>query len=300
MFAKRNSITLASIWVILLLVGIFWYTKDTRTLVHLMEQKIALSKKLATSQETIEKLKGVEDNYNQLSEQWENLPKKLISADEPSFSLSYINWIMQKNHLEIYFDFVLNQKKQLDNYTRFVYTISGEGDYRDIYKFIWYLTHEPILYKINSIDLRRSEKESDLLKFTMKLQGFTVESQSELFTDVGNLQEVSSSSIRVQRDVFSPLIRPKPVVNRVAKPPKPKLPPKLPGQIDVEKATLKAVTSNSIFIQEGRSGLKELKVGDSVYLGRLVRINHSSNEAEFVITKFGRSQRVVLGIDYRK
>jgi hypothetical protein len=269
--------------------------------VKLNKEANSLLIQLRKSQEEIRRLTDIEKKHEALKAQSLSLSKKIISADEPSFSLSYINWIMSKNNLNIDFDFVLNEKKNLGQYTKFVYTLTGEGTYNDIYNLIWRLTYEPILYNIISITLKKTKGDSNLLKFNIRLEGFTVESEFEIIEDLAQLRSTNHKVVGIQKDIFMPLVKPERVV--VTKAPrkiKPKLPPKLPGQIDVEKATLKAVTNNSIFITEGKSGLVELKVGDSVYLGRLVKINQKTNEAEFVISKFGKTQRIVLGIDYRR
>ncbi|MFQ6113251.1 MAG: hypothetical protein ACE5NG_04075 [bacterium] len=300
MFARRNSLTLAALWILLLIIGVFWYVKDTRKLVYVHKEQRNLSNLLSKSQEEIKRLTEVEKIHDELREQWLNAPKVIISADEPSFSLSYINWISSINNLTLDYDFVLNEKKKSGNFTKFVYTLSGEGTYNDIYKLIWYLTYEPILYKINSINLSRPNSNSELLKFSVKLQGFTVDSESEISEEFSQKSSTNGKTVRPQYDIFSPLVKPKPVAVKAPKPEKAKLPPKLPGQIDVEKATLKAVTNNSIFISEGSGAVVELKIGDPVYLGRLVGINQKTNEAEFIITKFGKSQRIILGIDHRK
>jgi len=295
MFAKRNSITLAAIWLILLLVGIFLYVKDTRRLVEAMHQKVTLSTKLESSQHEIARLKGIEDEHSKLSQLWLSMPKKIVSADEPSFSLSYFNWIMTRYRLVVDFDFELNQIKQLDSYTKYVYTLNGESAYGEILRLIWHITHEPILYRINSIRLN-STGDPQLLSFSIELEGYAMNDELEI-AEFSELSPASYASLPVQHDIFAPIIKPKPkrVVAEA-----PKLPPKLPGQIDVELASLQAVTSNSIFIADPGNGVKELKVGDAVYLGRLVRIDTQRNEAEFRITKFGKTQRITLGINYRK
>jgi len=300
MFAKRNAFTLALIWIAILAAGLFWYFRDGGKLQEIKQKEKQLQTQLKESQQQVKRLTQVESVHDEINEKWSHSPKRIIAADEPSFTLSYLNWIMTSNNLDIFYDFVLNGKRENEDCTTFNYTLTGEGGYNDIYKMIWYLTYEPILYKIDALALNRA---ADLLKFTMKLQGFTVDSSgTELQDDLSGLQRLSQTNgVARQRDVFEPLIKPRPVVRSTPRPKsKPTLPPKQPGEIDVEKATLKAVTPNSIFISEGGSGLKELKIGDPVYLGRLVSINQQRNEAEFLITKFGRTQTVVLRIDERK
>ena len=297
MFAKRNSLTLAVVWLMLLTVGIVWYTKDARQLVDVLEQEKKIKKSLATSQAQIARLTQVETMHEKLSEQWSDSPKRIISAEEPAFTLSYINWIVSSNELDIYYDFVLNEKIKSGDYTKFVYTLTGEGTYNDINKMIWCLTYEPILYKINNITLRRSNENSELLRFNLKLQGFTVESQIETAEDFNHVGLSSIDDYQDQHDIFEPLVRL--ATAKRSDRLRNALPPKQPGQIDVEKASLKAVTNNSVFLSEGNTGLIELKVGDEVYLGRLIDINQEVNEAQFLINKSGKSQRITLRINER-
>ena len=297
MFAKRNSITLAALWLILLIIGVFWYINDTRSLVAMMKDQVELSSALKESQKEIKRLVTIEKKHSELNDRWLISEKKIISADEPAFSLSYINWIMSRNNLPIDFDFTLNSKCKEKNHTTFVYTLNGEGSYNNIMRLIWYLTYEPILYQINSISLRRTSKGQDFLIFNIKLRGYSVENELEL-DGYSELTPTLQTNIESHHDIFNPLVKPQPkIVKREVV--KRTLPPKKPGEVDVEKATLKAITSNSIFITHG-GGLKELKVGDAVYLGKLIGINQGTNEATFVITKFGRSQSITLALDYRK
>lgn len=298
MFAKKNSLTLAVLWILLLLVGSFWYVKDTHKLVAALDEESKTKALLTQSQHEIKRLTEVQTTHERLKEKWLNASKIIVSADEPSFTLSYVNWIMSTNNLIIDFDFVLNQKKQMGDHTEFIYTLSGEGSYNDIHNLIWHLTYGPILYQINVLDLKKNDYDSDNLRFSVKLQGYTVDSQSNLNDDF-DFRDNGRKQVTVQRDVFEPLVKPKTVLVRKSKPKKPKLPEKQPGQIDVEKATIKAITNNSVFMSEGRSGLVEIKIGDPVYLGNLVNIDHEANKAMFLITKFGKTQQVTLGIDQR-
>lgn len=298
MFARRNTITLAAIWLILLIAGVFLYIKDTRKLVDVMKTQVELGQELQSSRKEVKKLIDVEKRHGELSSQWLNSKKKIISADEPAFSLSYVNWIMSKNNLLIDFDFKLNKTSQSEKHIDFVYTVTGEGRYSDILKFVWFLTYEPILYQINAINLSRTSDSNEFLKFSITLQGYSVQSELELDGYAELTPTNVAPSVR-KADVFNPLVKPKPkkVVRKVEKP---KLPPRLPGQVDVEKATLKVVTSNSIFISDDVNKMVELQVGAAVYLGSLIAINQTTNEATFVISKFGQSQTVILGLDYRK
>ncbi len=302
MFARKNSATLLIIWILLLALGSFWYFTDANNLVGAIKEEQRLSTVLKQSQTEVSRLTKVENIHGEVTTKWQQSPKRIISADEPSFTLSYLNWIMSSYNLNIYYDFVLNSKRKSGDVTKFAYTLAGEGTYNDINRLIWHLTYEPILYQIESISLRPSGKDSEFIRFNMKLQGFTVDSQSDINENFSEYQLTDASAYVAQHDVFKPLVKERIIKNIEvrAKPKKPTLPKKKPGEIDVRKASIKAVTANSVFISEGGSGVKELRIGDAVYLGRLVAIYQQSGKAEFIITKFGISEKITLSIDPRK
>ena len=305
MFAKKNSLTIAVIWLILLCTGVIWYFSDTSTLKKIHKKIGTFEEKLADSQSKVKRLTEVETLHKEISAKWQNRPKRIITAEEPSSTISYLYKIISDHNLNIYYDFVLNDKKEVKKVTKFNFTIKGEGPYEDIYRMIWYLTYEPILYKINSLTLKKHDQNSDYLRFTMKLRGFSVASAPDSLeaNSVSNFRLTNFNRTTRQHDIFTPLITTTPKVVAKKTPtvkPRPKLPPRLPGQIDVEKASLKAVTSNSIFISQGKSGVKQLKVGDTVYLGKLVAIDQQKNQAIFVIDKLGKRKKITLSLDERK
>lgn len=305
MFAKRNSATLAIIWLLILIVGIFWYFRDSRRLSEAVAEEKQVRTTLAESQSEVRRLTDVETIHRELKEKWEGAPKRIISAEEPAFTLNYLSWLVNSNNLNIYYDFVVNARKETDDVTQFTYTLTGEGPYDDVNKLIWHLTYQPVLYIVNNIGLSRRSRDSDYVGFNMKLNGFTVDRKSETYDQVEDFEGRRLPSPGRIHDIFKPVIQPKPVARTTAPPKrvapsKPQLPARKPGEIDVSKASLKAVTPGSVFIADETGKVKQLELGASVYLGRLVRINQERNEAEFILTKFGKQERVVLSIDARK
>jgi len=301
MFAKKNSVTLAAIWAVLTIIGAYWYFSNANDLVGAVNEEKALQNALLDSQKKVRRLTQVEKIHADVNLQWKQAKKRIISADEPSFTLSYLNWIVATYSLNIYYDFVLNQQQKSADVTTFAYTLTGEGSYNDINRLIWHLTYEPILYIVESVNLRPNT-DGEFVRFTMRLKGYSVDSKSEMLENFSEYQLSDVSTYQGQHDVFKPLIL-KPPVDVAARnkiPEKPTLPKKQPGEIDVAKASLKAVTASSIFISEGSGEMKQLRVGDSVYLGRLSEIDQNAGKAEFVLVKFGVSETVTLTIDQRK
>jgi len=300
-FAKRNSLTIAIIWLILLVTGSIWYVSDLSTLDRLRKEIVTAEKQLATSQSNVRRLTRVETIHREVTNKWHSRPKRIITAEEPSTTISYLYRIISEHNLNIYYDFVLQDKKHVDNVTKFNFTLSGEGPYEDIFKMVWFLTYEPILYKINALALRNRDPESGYLRFIIKLQGFSVDTGSDSLQNTSQFRLTDFTGAGRLHDVFAPLVRqtPTPKQRKLTRDAGPKLPSKLPGEINVEHASLKAVTNSSIFISEGSSGVKELRVGDKVYLGRLVEIDLTTNTAVFLLNKLGRQQRVTLSLSER-
>lgn len=304
MFARRNSLTLALIWIIMLAVGVFWYYSDAENLLVAVAEEQQLKLDLQKSQAEVKRLTEVKSTHDKMADQWRNSSKRIISADEPSFTLSYLNLIMSTFNLNIYYDFILNSKAKNGDVTTFTSTIAGEGPYDDLNQLVWHLTYQPILYLIESFAISQST-EPDFVKFSMKIKGFTVDSKSEINEDFSEFQRMVAGGYTRQNDIFRPLLAKKPKAVASTKPSQfkpivPTLPKKKPGEVDVQTASLKAVTPSSVFISDRGIGMKELKVGDSVYLGRLVAIDQQKGEAEFRLNKLDKMETIILRIDQRQ
>ncbi len=296
MFARRNSLTLAVVWIIFLSVGSFWYFRDANRLLGALSEQAETRETLKRSRTEIGRLTVVETAHDTLNSQWQKAPKRIISADEPSFTLAYLNWILTANKLNIYYDFVLNSKNESQNVIKFTYTLTGEGSYDDINRLIWHLTYEPILYQIQSLNLRVGAEEG-FRRFTMTLEGYSVKGQASVDENFSESAGGVALGYKRQGDIFRAIAG-----KRVARSKTREvnaLPKKKPGEIDISKASLKAVTPNAVFISEAGGPLKQVRVGDRVYLGNLVAINQQKNQAEFMISKRGRAERVILTIDGR-
>jgi hypothetical protein len=102
--------------------------------------------------------------------------------------------------------------------------------------------------------------------------------------------------------LFPPVIEVKPEPRAVAPrpvveaPPKPKEPP---GLLDVETATLLAITKDKAYLRAKDGKVVPLKVGDQVRRGRLTRLEPSRNQAEFQLeNESGSSRMFQLTIEY--
>lgn len=300
MYETRNSLTIAALVLVVGTAGFLWYRREASQLDRLQARHLDLNKELRLAREAAEKLPGVEKQHAAIQQTWKQAPKKILAVDEPSFSLYYLNWLVAAYDIPIDFDFALNRRAQQGAYTVYTYSVQGEGSYADVYRFIWYITKNPVLYQIRSLEIRQAGT-SSRLRFVLELEGYSM-------NRAGSLEPATASSFKSQLvgetvtsiyDAFAipRSLRPR---RRVSPPPRPTLPPRPPDLIDVEKASLQAVTQSTVYLRDENGNLVTLSVGDRVYLGRLTRVDLSANEAEFVLNKLGTVQKVILGLGYRK
>jgi hypothetical protein len=299
MHSKRNTITLAVLLVMLLTVGALWYSKLRGQVAYLQKKNEKLAVQFHGSNQVVETLASVESLYTDLRAKWNEAEKKILAVDEPALTVSYINWLVQENHLDMSFDFVLNELNIQENISTFSFTLNGESNYRDLYSFIWTLTNNTLLYKIEDLDVVYKESEQNRLSFKLTVRGYFIDKEWELDKDIDFATLKTRDHQKKFFDVFRATI-PRPA--KVEKPSEEEQKKKVePDVIDLEKASLKALANNMVYLQVGGKGLETLKIGDRVKNGRLQSIDRRHSEAIFMITtKETGTKTVILGLGYRR
>ena len=300
MYARRNSITIGIVWIILLVIGVFWHSKENKKTKQLKVTQKELSQQLDGSLEIIKTLEGVQNQYRILKEKWDFSPKQIIAAEEPSFSLEYLNWLVNHHNFALEFDFVLKNVTDNGDMVTFSFLLSGEGSYHDLFRLIWFLTENPLLYQIESFSVNQGRDDRNQIDFKMEIKGFSLKQKL-----VGQ-QEFSFDAMKplaqniMFHDAFKPANRPAPsrqpanMFRRETPKVKPKSVDK--GLVDIETATLQAVANGRVYIKDKRNKLITLKVGDKVRSGSLIKINQKKIEVEFVLG----NRTVNLGLGYKK
>ena len=304
MYAKRNSITIGILWVLLLAIGIFWYSQENKKIKILKVKNKQLSQQLDGSLEIAQALEGVEQKYRFLREKWDLSPKQIIAVEEPSFSLDYLNWLVNQHNFALEFDFELKNITDNGDIVTFRFLLTGESSYHDLFRLIWYLTKNPLLYQIESFRINQSQNEKNVIEFKMELKGFTLtqklDRQREFAFD--SMQPLAENVMFY--DSFKPLNRVEPVrkAANVFRKETPQITPKPvdKGLVDIESATLQAVANGRVYIKNKNNKLLTMRVGDKVQSGTLTRINQKKSEVEFVLEKAGGARTVTLGLGYKK
>ena len=298
MYAKRNSLTILVFLVLFSGLGFLWYRSEARELETASKKNKEMNAQLHGSLEVAETLLKVKTRRDSLQRAWEASPKKILNADEPAFSLSYINWLIRAHDLNIDFDFYLNEKKVQKEFTAFSYTLSGEGDYRNICSLLWYITYNPLLYHIKSVNFKRSDNDVKFLNFVIMFEGYSMNKDWEVDNELSMVSRDLDWETELGYDAFASLIpveQPKPVVTVKAAPPKPQEDPNL---LDVEKATLLAITNDKAYLRAKDGKVVPLKIGDPVRRGRLTRLDQQNNQVEFQLETESGSRPLRLNIEY--
>ncbi len=287
-YKLRNIVVLATLCFLLLAVSgyivFYHYPKKINT----VEKKIASLKKQIAS------LEGVEEEYNNIDkiikekeQRLANLDKRVVPAVTPSESYRYLISILKYSGV-MDFDMLYQGTADGKGYKYNIYNIKGEGPFHKIYEFVTYLEKGPLFYKIEKLNLRMVETKDEETRMYQIVIPFEMEIWA-LYADVPDLPPIRRSLASVK-------------VPRASNPFYPYVYSDLPANLDelpeVERAELKAIVSDKVFIQDAEGKIHELKEGDKVYLGYLKQIKSEDNEAEFILNKGGIVEKFSLFIRF--
>jgi hypothetical protein len=287
-YKLRNIVVLGVLC--LLLFGISGYI----VFYHYPSKIKTAEKKIASLRKQIANLGGVEQEYNNIDkiiqekeQRLANLDKRVVPAVTPSESYRYLISILNYSGM-LDFDMLFQGTREGNGYKYNVYNIKGEGPFYVIYEFITYLEKGPLFYKIERLNLRMVEdKDKETMMYKIIIP-FEMEIWA-LFADVPDLPPIKRTLASVR-------------VPRVTNPFYPFIYSNLPANVDslpeVERADLKAIVNDRIFLADADGMIHELKEGDRVYLGYLKRIDADNNEAEFILNKGGIIERFSLHIRF--
>ncbi len=301
MYAKRNSFTILAVLLLLSGLGYFWYRHEAQKLTQTGMKSKQLTTQLRGALEVAETLVNVTAERDELRGRWQQAPKKLLNTEEPAFSLSYINWLINQHSLNLDFDFYLNERRARKEYTAFSYTLSGEGDYYNVCALVWYVTRSPLLYQIKSVNYRRNDNDPKMLNFTVMFEGYSMNKDWEVNSELTMTSPPLNWAAEFEYDAFNSL---RPVMAEIktpvvsVSPMKPAKPPEPPGLVEVESATLLSIAGGAAYVRSKDGKVTPMRVGQQVRRGSLTRIDAQNNVAEFTLETDGGTRTVRLKIEY--
>lgn len=292
-YALRNTIVLAAFLAIIFSVG-FYLTKIVQPgqKKKLQAEVVKLDKTIAQRPAVEAELKSSKEKLATMKERYSKRFKVIPSNDTTALTYAYLNRVMRASGL-VKFDMIYQGAKNLKQWGYNTYNLKGETSYRNLFKFIWYLEHARLLYKIGKMTLTGHEVKDEETGRTQTIIPFTMDLLAYYSSVAGVSSEKTGADPTFYRTVNPGLNFLRPLISTEP-------PPNVEGLVDVERSDLKAVMADKVFIVDQNGMGHILKVGDRVYLGYLTKIDPSQNEAEFTLNKGGIIDRVDLKVRFGK
>jgi len=282
----RNTIVLGVVFAVILGAGVFITTFSLpKKLVKINSEIKGIEVELQNTPDLANQYNVAAAALEEMKKHWETRSKEVPEKDITGETYGYLNQTMNVSG-EVKMDMTFVGPRNFGNYGYNVYTLKGEGAFRNLAKFIWYIESGRRLMKVSSLTLRGYESksaESDqtkiLILFDMELQAY-YSPMEELHDAPGELkpQETVLTS-----NPFYPLIMHE-------------IPAPTADEIEVERSILKAVIPGKAFIIDQKQRSQILEEGDKVYLGYVTRILPNEGKIECLLNKGGVAERFELTI----
>ena len=286
-YPVRNSLILGVLWLMILSGGMHWiYGHNAGEVKRLRLEEEKKHKRLGDLNVFTSAYDEIQEKYMKTEERWSRRAKVIPSEDDPAHTFAYLNDILSHRGAFLSFDFVFERRMDKGDFSYNSYTLSGEGDFRKLYNFIWYLENKRPLYKITALNVeeyrvKEEKKVRSRVKFTMAIDAY-FSPKSEL----GNA--VSMDGLRPRRLSTNPFL---PLIHEEA-------PKNTAGLFEVEGAKLRAVGHNRAFLEDRNRRLHTLKEGDKVFTGSVTAIRPERGEVEFTLNRVGILEKVFLEIPF--
>ncbi len=287
-YILRNTIVLGVLLGIILAIGFYFRSA------HLPKKIGTIQKQIQTIDAELQNTPDLVNQFNSLSEQlistkerWESRNKDIPPVNVTGETYNYINQLIGRSG-EIKLDMIFVGSNAAQNYGFNTYNLKGEAPFENLFRFIWYLENNRLLYKISSLALRGLEttnketKETELLVTYQIILDAYFSPISELYSSAGEHKLIPAT---LTTDPFAPLILRD-------------LPPNLDDLVEIERSDLKAVVPGKAFVIDQSNKMRALTEGDEVYLGYVTKVDPVLGRIECTLNKGGIIEKFELNIRY--
>ncbi|MDI6766496.1 MAG: hypothetical protein QME52_06710 [Bacteroidota bacterium] len=285
-YIVRNTIVLSVVFTLILAVGLFFTSFSLPKKLKVIESEInRIEIELQNTPDLVNQYNVVTAKLEEVKKNWETRNKDVPSKDITGETYGYFNRTMDISG-EIKMDMTYVGPRDFGNYGFNVYTLKGEGLFKNLYKFIWYTESGKRLFKISNITLRGYESKSVVTHDTKILVLFDMELQA-YYSSIPELNN-APGLLKVMQTIltmnpFHPLILHE-------------IPAPQHDEIEIERSTLNAVIPGKAFITDQNQKSRVLEEGDKVYLGYVTRILPNEGKIECLLNKGGVAERYELTI----
>jgi Tfp pilus assembly protein PilO len=225
---------------------------------------------LKANQEIADQLPMLTGTFEEASDYFNNYDKALYSSSNEDKVYDFIN-SLNRGLSFINFNFAFTDSTKQPKYGVMNMEISGEGKYRNLVNFVRGVELSKPLNKIKNVSITPILQENayDTVSFSFNLESYYDRSkilEKPTFDKSGGVYaSVHNPFFALIRDVR----------------------PNKDGKIDISQSHLAALGVKRAFLIDQNGVLRQLKIGDEVYLGSLRSINLKERTATFSINEGG-------------
>ena len=264
-YAVRNSIILLVVVVLIWIIGwLYLYLSYDRPAAELAEENAALATDLEDYQEQADQYDDVIEQHEQAIRELDNFPKQYVKYEEID---RIYDLIRRYNSGSTYteFDFSLSGGDPEEGSTGQI-SIDGRGDFSRLAAFIQTIESEPALVEISSLAINPQGDSEELTKVR-----YSMNLEVKLAEETSGRYDLLAGSVNRHRwsghNPFTPLIHDPKSNER--------------GLPDIRGGKLSGMTSDRVWVTKQNGQVVNLRVGDEVYLGRLIHIDTENRKADF-------------------
>lgn len=287
-YILRNTIVLGVLLGIILAVGFYFRSAHLPKKIGTIQQQIqVIETELQNTPDLVNQYNSLSEHLINTKERWESRNKDIPPINITGETYNYINQLIGISG-EIKLDMLYVGANHAQNYGFNTYNLKGEAPFENLFRFIWYLENNRLLYKISSMGLRGLEttnketNETELLVSYEIILNAYFSSIPELYSSAGEQKLIPTT---LTTDPFAPLV----LRN---------LPPNIDDLVEIERSDLKAVIPGKAFVIDQSNRMRALTEGDEVYLGYVTKVDPVLGRIECTLNKGGIIEKFELNIRY--
>jgi hypothetical protein len=261
------------------------------TMIRVPKQIMTLDDEIEKDQKTLQSTPDLANTFNTLDNQlkdmkshWETRSKDIPARDITGETYgNFIRLIDQSGEVKMDMRYVGPTSSRSFGYN--VYSLKGEAQYSNFFKFLWLVENGRRLYKISSLFVKEYETKDNngeskiLVTYEMEVQAY--------FSTIPELNIAPGQQVIIPMEVASNPFHPLILAD---------LPAPQPGEIEIERSELKAIIPGKAFIIDQNQKTRVLEEGEPVYLGYVTKIQPDQGKIECILNKGGVSEKYELAI----
>lgn len=278
-YAIRNSLVL--FLVLILFAGSGWayiiYYQEPeieKLTANLAEKKDELAKKTKIAARFDVILKS----YNEANRYFENYDKALYQSSNEDHVFDFLTTINRGVAFNN-FNFTFVDSTVHEKYGLMSMEITGTGYYRNVVNFVRAIELGEPLNKVRNVSITPIYQDSSYNY---------VQYNFDLTSYYDRTKILEPRNLGVGFDAYASVDNPfYPLIHNIE--------PNISNEVNVSQSSLIALSSGAVFLVDQNGKMRQLQIGDKVYLGYLSDINLQNRTATFTLNKGGIIERVTIG-----